>query len=98
VARAHFLITGMKHDYGSLNEAIAIHTFTRQRNIDFMAAVFAVVDPTSTRKAVNLFRGAMFPEERNNDLEYIKKAQELMVKARELTIIIRPKKLGRYGD
>ena len=92
------LLNGVKHEYGSINEAIAIFAFTRQRHVDFMSSIFAVVDPAAAQKAVKQLRSAMYPEEKNDDANYIKKAKELMKKAMGATIMIKPIKVGVYGQ
>ena len=81
---------GIKHEYGSINEALAINAFTRQRSIQFMSGIFAVVDPKGAEKAVKQYRGLLFPEEELNDAEYLKKAQRVLEKMRNVNLFVKP--------
>ena len=83
--------------FGSIDEALAINAFTRQRSIQFLGSIFAVVDPSSAQKAVNQFRGVIFPEDKTGDLDYIKKAQEHMKKLQNIDLRVKPIKASRYG-
>jgi hypothetical protein len=56
-----------------------------------------VVDPASAQKAVNQFRGLIFPEDRGNDLDYIKKAQEHMKRIMNVDLRVKPIKAKKYG-
>jgi hypothetical protein len=56
-----------------------------------------VVDPASAQKAVNQFKGLIFPENRGDDLNYIKKAQEHMKKLQNVELRVKPIKAKKYG-
>jgi hypothetical protein len=83
--------------FGSIDEALAINAFTRQRSIQFLGPVFAVVDPSNAQKAVTQFRGTVFPEDKTGDLDYIKKAQDHMKKLHSVELRVKPIKASRYG-
>lgn len=56
-----------------------------------------MVDPASAQKAVNQFKGLIFPENRGDDLNYIKKAQEHMKKLQNVELRVKPIKAKKYG-
>jgi len=80
-----------------MDEALAINAFTRQRSIQFLGSIFAVVDPAGAKKAVSQFRGVVFPEDKNDDLDYIKKSRELMKKIAHVNFTITPIKAKTFG-
>jgi hypothetical protein len=80
---------GIKLEFDSVNEALAINAFTRQRSVQFLSAIFAVVDPKGAEKAVKQYRGLLFPEEELYDLEYSKKAQETLEKLRKVDLRVK---------
>lgn len=55
-----------------------------------MAACLGVVDPKSLDKAVRQFRGLLFPEEGYDELKYLKKAQDMFKRLRELDMRVKP--------
>jgi len=69
---------------------LAINAFTRQRNVDYLSAIFAVVAPSGAQKAVTQFRGVVFPEEALDDAAYAKKAAAVFEKMRNVTLYIKP--------
>jgi hypothetical protein len=84
----------MKFTYGSLSEAIAILSYTRERNTTFMSAIFPVVSESKAENAVKQFRGIVFPEESLSDAVYLKKAKDLMKRLINTSIQIRPIKIS----
>ena len=64
--------------------------YARQRNADFLKAALAVIDPKAADKAVKQLRSIMFPEEKYDELSYIKKAQEVFEKLRKVNLNVTP--------
>lgn len=64
--------------------------YVRQRNADFISASLVVVDPKSAEKAVNQLRSVMFPEEKLDNLNYMKKAKDVFEKLRNIDMRIKP--------
>lgn len=64
--------------------------FARQRNAEYVMAILTVVDPKAADKAVKQLRSIMFPEEKYDELSYIKKAQEVFEKLRKVNLRITP--------
>ena len=62
--------------------------FARRRNAEYVTATLAVVDPKTLDKAAKQLRSLMFPEEKYDELDYVKKAQEMFEKLRKLDIRI----------
>lgn len=83
----------LSFEYGSTRESIAIAEFNRQRTAQFLSAIFAVVDPKQADKLLRQYRGVAFPEERYDDIKYIKKAQELFENLRSKEIRVIPWKV-----
>lgn len=81
---------GKEFEFGSIIEQIAMTTYARQKNADFIKAVLVVIDPKSASKAVNQLRSMMFPEEKYDELSYMKKAQEMFEKLRKVNLRINP--------
>jgi len=47
------------------------------------------VDPEQANKIIRQYRGVVFPEEKYDDIKYIKKAQEMfkMLRSKEMRIV-----------
>jgi hypothetical protein len=89
-ARAQFLYDGKKFKYNSMQESIAIKVFNDIRNKELLQPIFSVVDPSKADKLLKQYRGVLFPEERWDDLKYMKRAQKLFEKLRHMVIKIKP--------
>jgi hypothetical protein len=89
-ARAQFLYDKKIFKFNSLQESIAINIFNAHRNKELLAPIFSVVDPTKADKLLRQYRGVLFPEERWDDLKYMKKAQNAFKKLRNLVLKILP--------
>jgi hypothetical protein len=48
------------------------------------------VDPSKADKLLKQYQGVLFPEERWDDLKYMKRAQKLFEKLRHMVIKIKP--------
>jgi len=88
VARAEFLASGLEFEYGSQDEAIAIWRFNNKRTENYLSAMISAVDPKSIEKVMKSLRSTMFPEERMNDLMYIKKSMNMFDKLRKYSFKI----------
>jgi hypothetical protein len=73
-------------------EAIAILSYTRERNIQFLSSIFPVVSSENAQKAVKNLRSIIFPEEAVNDARYLLKAKEMMKKLLSVELKVRPVK------
>jgi len=62
--------------------------YARRRNAEFVAASLAVVDPKHLDKAAKQLRSLMFPEEKYDEFEYIKKAKEIFDKFKHINLRI----------
>lgn len=67
-----------------------MHVFARERSIRFISPMLAVVSPEKSDSIVRQFRGLVFPEERYDQLRYVKKAKEVFNKMRKYNISVRP--------
>jgi hypothetical protein len=76
---------------------LAIHAFTRQRTIDYLSPIFAVVGPDNARKAVDRLREVIFPEDLGRDVDYKKKAQDMMKMLMGVELRVKPVKAKKYG-
>ena len=89
-ARARFLYDKKTFKYNSLQESIAINVFNAERNKELLQPIFSVVDPSKADKLLRQYRGILFPEERYDDLKFMKKAQNTFKKLRNLILKILP--------
>jgi len=80
------LYTGKKFKFGSLDESLAIIEFNRERNRNFLAALFSAVGPDQANKLLKDYRGAMYPEEKFDDISHIHKAKETFKKMQNVVI------------
>ena len=63
--------------------------YARQRSVEFLAASLAVVAPEHAGKSIKELRSLLFPEERFDDILYLKKAKEAFEKMKKLDLRIR---------
>ena len=89
MARAQFLYEGRKLRYGSVEEQVAIWAFNRHREIEFLKPVFSVVDPKKIGGLINKYRGILYPEFVYDDFKYIKKANKVFEKMRNINFDIK---------
>ena len=80
----------MDFEFGSLSEAIAILAYSRERDVQFMTALFPVVNPDKAQEAVKKFKGIVYPDTALDDAVYLKKAKEHMRKLMNTEIRIMP--------
>lgn len=76
----------MKLPYGSIEESIAITAYNRERNIQYLSALFSIVGPDDKQKIMNSYRGVVFPEEEHSDHLYVKQAQRTFERMRDIKI------------
>jgi hypothetical protein len=76
--------------YGSPDESIAIWQFQRLRNSRYIESLLPVADPKELSKVVRNYRGYLFPEDRTNDLFYIKKARDVFKNIKGVSFTIKP--------
>ena len=81
---------GKKFEFGSIDEQIAMTAYARQRNSQFLISTLTVIDPKVADKAVRQLRSIMFPEEKYDELSYIKKAQKVLEKLRKVNLRVNP--------
>lgn len=86
--RAYFLYKGMHFQFGSLEESIAMTVHGRERNIQYLAPLFAIAGPDDRSSLINSYRGAVFPEDKYYAHKYIQKAKETFERLRGVTFEI----------
>jgi hypothetical protein len=89
-ARAQFLYDGKKFKYNSIQEAMAINVFNSIRNKELLQPIFSVVDPSKADTLLRQYRGILYPEDRWDDLKYMKKAQDIFTKLRHVRLSVKP--------
>ena len=89
-ARAQFLYDGKHFKYDSMRESIAINVFNGIRNKELLQPIFSVVDPSKADKLLKQYRAVLFPEERYDDLKFMKKAKGIFDKLRNIVMKIKP--------
>lgn len=67
-----------------MRETIAIVAYNRKRQSDFLSALFSVVDPKEANKLMKDYRVSLFPEEKYDDIAYLKAVKEQFVKLRKM--------------
>ena len=72
----------MKFKYNSMDEFIAIQEFNRERAITLISAACAVASPEKGREIINKLTDAIFPEDGQSDINYMKKAKEFFEKVK----------------
>lgn len=83
------------HKFGSVEESIAIHMANRLRSARVMEPLFAAVNPDKVSQLFRQYKGILFPEDKYDDLEYIRKARRIFDKLKNVVLTatpIRPKK------
>jgi len=55
-----------------------------------MTAVFAVVDPEKSDKAVKQLRSLIFPEEKYDELKYLKMARDTFKRMQKINLNVKP--------
>ena len=78
------------YKFGSTDEAIAIYVINRNRSAKLFEAVIGVAAPDKVSKLFQQYKGILFPEEKYDELAYIKKSQDYMKKMRDFVIYARP--------
>jgi hypothetical protein len=90
VARCRFIYDGKEFEYGSLQEQIAMMEYSRTMTTGYLAAVAPLVGAESASKLIRSIRTVMFPDERMNDIAYLKKSKELFEKLRNVNLMSMP--------
>jgi hypothetical protein len=57
-----------------------------------LAPIFSVVDPSKADKLLRQYRGIIFPEERYDDLKFMKKSMNIFKKLRNVVLKVLPVK------
>ena len=78
------------YKFGSVEESIAISVINRRRTIKATEALFSVVAPDKFNQLFKSYRGLIFPEEKYDDLAYIKRARAVFEKMRNIDLRIMP--------
>lgn len=80
----------MKFGYDSLEETIAMTVYGRERNVKYLAALFAIAGPDDTHSLMSEYRGAVYPEDKFHAHKYIQKAKETFERLQGVTFSITP--------
>lgn len=79
--------TTKKYKFGSVEESIAIYIINRDRMITVMQALFSMVAPEKSSQLFRQFKGVVFPEEKYDEYEYIRKAKKYFDRIRNVVLI-----------
>lgn len=60
-----------------------------------MEPLFSAADPENVNKLLKQYRGLIFPENKYDDLNYIKKAKSMFEKMRDVKFFVKPIKNQR---
>lgn len=89
------------YKYGSTDEAIAIYVVNRQRSAKLLEAAIGAAAPEKVQQLFRQYKGILFPEEKYDELAYLRKVRGMMEKLRGVTIDVKPvtqrKKGARHG-
>lgn len=69
---------------------MAITSYVQERNIIFTSSILPAVGPDQVKKVADKLRGVMFPEEKYDDLAYMKKAKEVFEKLKNVNLRVKP--------
>ena len=78
------------YKYGSTEEALAIYVINRQRTAKLIEVLIGVAAPENVNKLYRQFKGVLFPEEKYDELAYLRKVRGMMEKLRGVTIGVMP--------
>jgi hypothetical protein len=82
------LFSGIRFIHDSYEEHIAIFEYNRQRAIKFLAPLIAAASPEKREDIVKKYRGLIYPEEGYEDAEYVKKANTLFEKIKNIDLFV----------
>jgi len=80
----------MDFQFGSIEESIAMTVYGRERNIQYLAPLFAVAGPDDRNNLLNNYRGAVYPEDKYYAHRYVQKAKETFERLKGVTFEIQP--------
>jgi len=80
----------MKFEYGSIEESIAMTVHGRDKNVQYLSALFAIAGPDDRSNLMNEYRGAVFPEDKYYTHRYIQKAKETFERLRGVSFTVEP--------
>lgn len=83
------------YKHGSTDEAIAIYVINRNRSAKLLEALIGVAAPEKLDKLYKQYKGLLFPEEKYDELAYLRKVRGMMEKLRGVTISVAPLNMKR---
>jgi len=86
MARSHFILTGVKVEYGTMKELLAIKALQFQRNAQYASAAVSIVGPKNEDGAMKILSNALFPESKVDDLKKVKRYRGMFEKLRKLNM------------
>jgi hypothetical protein len=78
------------YKHGSTEEAIAIYVINRNRTAKLIEALIGVAAPENVDKLYKQYKGVLFPEEKYDELAYLRKVRGMMEKLRGVTLRVAP--------
>ena len=72
--------------FGSIEESIAIYVINKNRTVALMSALFSIVAPEKASQLFKQYKGILFPEEKYDELDYIRKAKKYFEKIKDVVL------------
>ena len=82
--------TKKSYKYGSTDEALAIYVINKNRTAKLLEALIGVAAPENVDKLYKQYKGTLFPEEKYDELAYLRKVRGMMEKLRGVTVSVLP--------